>query len=58
MAFKLGRADGVSQLSAGTFKIQASLSKSIPNSTLVVVGKLGGRCTQILVNTCSAVTLV
>ena len=34
------------------------MSKSTLNSTLAIVGKVVGRCTQMLVDTGSAVTLV
>ena len=42
MAFKLGRADGAGQPSAGTLKTQASLSKSIPNFNSGGCEKTGG----------------
>ena len=46
------------QPSAGIFKTPNSLSNNAPNSALVVVGKLGDRCTRMLIDTGSAVSLV
>ena len=43
---------------AGIFKTPKSLSNNAPNSALVVVGKLGDRCTRMLIDTGSAVSLV
>ena len=57
-AFKLGSAGGAGRPSAGIFKTQTSLSNNAPNSALVVVGKLGDRCTRMLIDTGSAVSLV
>ena len=57
-AFKLGSASGVGRPSAEIFKTQNSLSDSAPNSALVVVGKLGDRCTRMSIDTGSAVSLV
>ena len=57
-AFKLASAGGAGQPPAGTFKTQASFSETTPNAALVVEGKLGGRCTRMLIDTGSAVSLV
>ena len=43
---------------AGTFKTQASLSETTPNAAMVVEGNLGDRCTQMLIDTGSVVSLV
>ena len=57
-AFKLASAGGAGQPPAGTFKTQASFSETTPNAALVVEGKLGDRCTWMLIDTGSAVSLV
>ena len=43
---------------AGTFKTQTSLSETTPNAAMVVEGNLGDRCTQMLIDTGSVVSLV
>ena len=56
-AFKLGQANGGGQPSVGTIETQI-LSTGMSNSTLVVMGQLGNRCTRMLIDTGSLVSLV